>query len=454
MPRRSTRLSTREVEGKHDLLSVLPPELIEIISTHLGGRGVLSFRQTCRAAHALSIREFHSHFITERPFLLNNKASLDRLIEIVEDPEKRRYLKCVPLSLASLEPSKEDYRARRSWAKKKGLTSPEDHVKTKSQRELHGRLLQEQSRHRREGISQELTSAIYNMRDGDVDIGIKVTDVGFNIFGEHFAKNSHPEDPVAWGYDRLCDSLGYRRGMDKNINDHWGWVVLLKTLRRAHCAPSSLELGNAWNGVPLPMLTNRWLGKEIQTRPFRNLTTLRLCLSLGLGSYYPVRNDADHDEERQESVRNSLIILQLLLLDAPKIQTLGLSVASTSYDVKYLSSEVFPAIFAIYDYILHDLRDLELEGLVVSLKEITMFTVRHQQLLRSLSMRFIKSEKTPPPHAASGHAASSSEDSDYRSALVKRCLIGMVPGLKITSWQNVYDGLPQKFYQRTADIYY
>lgn len=95
-----------------DMLSNLPAEFIESIAGFLHYKDVLAYRLTCRATHACSARDFERLYIKDQPFILYNPASMQRLAEFVEDPDKRQYLRCVPLSMAHMCRSDQEYEQR------------------------------------------------------------------------------------------------------------------------------------------------------------------------------------------------------------------------------------------------------------------------------------------------------------------------------------------------------
>lgn len=151
---------------------------------------------------------------------------MKHLIHLVQDEERSRYLKTLSLSLAQVLDAREDYIKRRYQAEKRGSSDDRRHrTKMKEQREAHRYYTQGTQDACAGRAAADLASCIRDLRRHGCEVGMRVTNVGFNTFGTHFSANSHPEDPPAWGYDRICDDLGYRPAMDRRWSDKTGWSV-------------------------------------------------------------------------------------------------------------------------------------------------------------------------------------------------------------------------------------
>lgn len=85
-----------------DLLSNLPPELVQMIAELMLPEDILACRQTCRSLHANSQGVFMRRYIAERPFLIFDPRSMDKLDEIVSDPVKRQVMRSISFNMATL----------------------------------------------------------------------------------------------------------------------------------------------------------------------------------------------------------------------------------------------------------------------------------------------------------------------------------------------------------------
>lgn len=292
MSRRRTRQSVPD-EAHHDHLSGLPPELLELISECLSARDLLSWRLTCRATAACSTRPFDRKYIAERAHFLLDEDSMLHLADLISDEERRRHLKTIHLSLAELLSPDADHRSRRVGAEVLGLDKGRGHrAKRRDQRALHTSLWNRLATGGRDRCAKMLERCLRSLSSLRTEVGLSVTDVGFKVHRRPVAMNSHPENPPAWGYESLCEKLGYREPLAKSQCDDGAWTVLFQAVRAAGFTPSTLELGNVWNGVPIDRMNKLWLKPSLRFEPFQQLTDLRLCLSLGFGSVLGLYEDA------------------------------------------------------------------------------------------------------------------------------------------------------------------
>lgn len=140
--------------------------------------------------------------------------------------------------------------------------------------------------------------------------------------------------------------------------------MLFRGLRKANVAPPTLELGNVWNGVPIDRLDKHWLEPVLNRRPFRNLTTLKLYLTLEL---YPFASSSEWTRQWQglqsryhAKMSSFLDSLYTALQDAPLIHTLSLSIRNTYPDQQCLGAQVFETLNDGDREILLHLKTLEL----------------------------------------------------------------------------------------------
>lgn len=98
-----------------DHFTVLPPELAGITFGHASAVDVLCLRQTCRYSCDCSGQAYQRRWIVERPFVPLNRHRLEMLTSLVNDPERRRQLKCISFTLPALVETGYDFKVRNGF---------------------------------------------------------------------------------------------------------------------------------------------------------------------------------------------------------------------------------------------------------------------------------------------------------------------------------------------------
>ena len=227
MPRKTTRRTTEVNE--HDRLSTLPPELIELIAEWLSARDLLSFRLICRSFNACSSRPYVQKYVATRPFLLFNIASLEKLEALIEDPDTRRHMACITLSHAGLLTSAVDYDRRQELLdlQSSSSMSRDRRARKREQMAAHRRMWKQETTIRDHDAFFTLRDVIWRMQSHGINVGIKCTNTGIKTYS---TQTTNPEDPAPWGYDRVCDTLGYRHCMTMETTDHDAFGSILDAL--------------------------------------------------------------------------------------------------------------------------------------------------------------------------------------------------------------------------------
>ncbi|KAK3708423.1 hypothetical protein LTR37_011519 [Vermiconidia calcicola] len=334
-----------------------------------------------------------------------------QLEAMIEDSETRRHLKCITLSHACLVDPQEDYQ-RRQFKLSTAL---------KGDRTLQSRLRK---------LSNILRRSILRLRKSGIDVGIRCTETGIKLY---YGNVGNPEDPAPWGYDRLCERLGYRGCLDKQETDHRAFRAILSASSVTSHAPPVLELGNKWNGLPIQSFNRLWLGPRLEQQLFCDLETLRLGLTLGRGRCHDTSRAWTDDEEQVRSeVDGVLTSFRETLYDAPQLRTLGLTILDHSHDDECLGEEVFLHILAVD--LLSNLRVLELSRDRINMCALLTFVLLKKGTLRSIYLR--RTKDTESRFAVDVFQLPENAET---SALLCDVFQASVVDCDVT-WEQVYDG--------------
>lgn len=430
-----------------DRFTKLPAELIELIASCLTSTDLLSYRQTCRAMCDNSRRIFGHRFITERPFILYDRPSLDNLAQCVDDPRKREYLDPITLSMAYLVDAEADDRLRRLHAEEAGAIDDREHrARLRDQRRMFEQRKEEERDLRAGGAAEVLANVFERMRGHGINVGVKITTVGFNVFqsvlfGDDPGKGHH-EDPPAWGFRRLCRELGYRRCVDKHEYNTYGFQIVFDALYRSRHSPSTLELGNIWHATPVSYFGNIWLRPALAQgdAPFRNLTSLRLFVSL-------VDHERryrwwHHDLSRPTKDRDDFLpLFHQAMLGAINIETFSLEISDSSFDADLLGDTPFPTCFVDEEnLLLPRLKYLELVSLGIDVRQLASALEERKDTLRELRLRWIKNPE--------GEVNQDNLPETDKPLEIITSVVNSMPNCTVSDWHCVYDGEPWKNSER------
>lgn len=188
---------------------------------------------------------------------------MDNLAKAADDPARREYFQCITLSMAYLVRPGEGLLRRRIYAKKTGKPGTrQERAEAKLQRRMfQDRAAEQRDFLKQKGAAKALAAVITKSWDNGIDIGIKATTCGFNIYGT-FSTRSHHEDPPAWGYQGLQREIGYDRPLEKHE-----WTIKGLSNYSRHCAYQNTRLRRwslATSGTAHPWATSTRSGSGLQ----------------------------------------------------------------------------------------------------------------------------------------------------------------------------------------------
>ena len=128
------------------------------------------------------------------------------------------------------------------------------------------------------------------------------------------------------------------------MTDHGAFIVISIALKKTSHAPSVLELGNLWDGVPVKEMNEIWLSRRVDDCPFRNLQVLRLSLTLGIGWTGSSRKGAENGPKYRSQVEEFVSTFCEVLLDADCLHTFGLTIINRNFEDRCITGEVFSGI--------------------------------------------------------------------------------------------------------------
>ena len=270
---------------------------------------------------------------------------------------------------------------------------------------------------------------IIRLRNHGIRAGIKCTELGIKVH-EGKVGFGNPEDPPPWGYERVCDALGYRGCMGKWNRDHMAFRTILFALSVSRHRPPVLELGNIWNGVPVRDLDELWLAKCLNAHAFRDLHTLRLALTIGRTLYF-----RSEQQPEIEEVNAFLKSFHRALTAVPQLEILGLTILPERLDDLCLGEQVFSTLLLLGGDNLCKLKGLELERHRINVWELVHFLNQRRDTIKSVSFRYIKNRQ-------SGSELVKALPDIEECAEISELLLLMLKGLLNieVEWHGVYDG--------------
>ena len=438
---RKSNYTTTQADEPQEQLSTLPPELIEFVAECLTARDLLSFRSVCRSVYGAASRPYVRKYIATRPFLVFNEASLEKLTEMAGDQDRSRYMQCLNFSYASLLPPEEDRMSRERWLEIQGVASDSRNVRMRKreQRALHTKLWNREKKLGSGGHDSAaglIALAIASFHERGINVGIKLTELGVK---RHFAwawKGSE-EDPAPWGYDRLCDALGYRGCMDKRFEDYGAFFIIMLAVIQAEHAPPALEMGDLLNGAPIDLLSTL-LYPSLEFDVFRNLETLQLSLTL---CSWDDPWELEDVESAKEDVQDFQRCFVHALPSAPNLRNLSLTVLPHDVDELFLSPVVCLTLaiaVRIGKIAFPKLEVFKLEGHCIDPLELIEFLHPTRKTLRKLDLRYIRAQDSD----IDGEAETEQlvEDQTASESWYNKISANLENALLV--WHRVYDGEP------------
>lgn len=435
MPGQTKRRRATASDPVTDWLSTLPTELIELIAESVPAPDILSFRLTCRNLYACASRPYVRNYIARRPFLLYNQASLDELMELVADPNMNQHMHIIAFSHACLVGPEQDHMRRQRQYEKEASNSRSLRARKREQRGLYRILESEELPLYVDGAQRAVQSAISIMRDRGIPVGIRCTGLGIPRYSYHGPLGTS-EDPAPWGYDRLCDNLGYRGCMDKRVKDHNAFFVLLDAIAEAQIAPPVLELGDNCHGIPIDIFDGHFIVPGLEHDLFRNLETLRLGLTLGNGWF--CMWDSDQVDLARQDVNMFLDSFTDALYFAPRLRTLGLTILPHEYDAECLSGSVITALLSASSRmdLFPKLENLELQGHYINPFDLLTFLQPICKRLRKLDLRYIRHQES----AWADRIEYPEVVDNQTTSLLWYCIIKEICTQADLGWYKVFDG--------------
>ena len=425
-----------EMASTRDMLTGLPVEVLELISEEMGAKDLLPWRLTCRAAFATSVRPFNRRVVGERAFIYSNEDSIRRLTEIAQDPGKRRHLKTITLSLASLIDREDNDRELEKWLTGEGVSSSREmRHRMRARRARYDEVREADDQFCLLGAPISLIRILHVFQRHGIDVGITVSNEGLNVPVNGVDASGVERGLAPWGYERICDRLGHRRCMDVDSDRYdLNWTNLLRSLRASKHAPSSLLLGDLSIGVDPHAFYEQWLKVQGPQKPFRNLTSLRLTLSVGSDAGPPFMRDI----WKSRTLRFQRA-LSLALTDATNLQSLGLTVGSGPADDECLGKSLFQGLMAVREKAFNSLRMLELDGHRINVYEMMHFVLARKSSLRKVSLRWITGCESRYKDL---QRLQMQEEDDNFSRRMRGWFERTLHKDVVVAWDHVYDGKP------------